>query len=149
MMLQRQRQRKGAILLESAVAYPVLLVLIIAIIVLGLAVFRYQQVAHMAREGTRFVAVRGALYSKETGLPAATQADVFNAILPHGAGMDPSGITCTVTWQTSNAQTTSQVVGSSIVTTANTVTVTVTYTWNAPLFGPIPVSSTSVMPISY
>jgi Flp pilus assembly protein TadG len=149
MMLRRQRQRKGAILLESAVAYPILLTIILAIIVLGLAVFRYQQVAHMAREGSRYAAVHGALYSKETGLPAATPQDVYNAMLPHAAGMDPRNITYSVTWQTSNAQTTSRVVGSSIVTTANTVTVTVTYVWNAPLLGTIPVSSTSVMPISY
>jgi Flp pilus assembly protein TadG len=149
MMLRRQQQRKGAILLESAVAYPILLVLMIAIIVLGLAVFRYQQVAHMAREGSRFAAVKGALYGKETGLPPVTQTDVYNHIVPHGAGMDPNGITCAVSWTTSNAQTTSQTVNGVIVTTANTVTVTVTYMWNAPLFGPIPVSSTSVMPMSY
>jgi hypothetical protein len=32
---------------------------------------------------------------------------------------------------------------------ANTVTVTVTYTWNTGLFGTIPVSSSSTMPMSY
>ena len=36
-----------------------------------------------------------------------------------------------------------------VVSRANTVTVTVTYTWNTGLFGTIPVSSSSTMPMSY
>ncbi len=82
MMFRRQR-RTGAILIESAMIYPILLVLVFAIIILGVGVFRYQQVAHAAREGARWAAVHGAKYADETGRPAATAADVYaNAIAP-------------------------------------------------------------------
>jgi Flp pilus assembly protein TadG len=155
MMFRRQR-RAGAILLESAVIYPVLLLLVFAIIILGVGVFRYHQVAHAAREGARWAAVHGAKYAEETGRPAATPADVYaNAIAPHAAGMQPPNLTYAVTWNQNNKQTytvlqNDPVTGQpTLVTRANTVSVTVSYSWNTVLFGVIPVSSTSVMTMSY
>jgi len=155
MMLRRQR-RKGSVLIEAAMVYPVLIVLMLGIILLSIGVFRYQQVAHIAREASRWAAVRGAKYAQETGNAAATKDSVFdNAIKPQAAGMrlTSTNLTYDVTWQSSNAQTTTKTVTvggvSTVKETANTVTVTVTYTWNTGLFGNIPVSSTSVMVMSY
>ena len=84
MKLRRRRQRRpGAVLVESAMIYPILLVLVFAIVTLGVGVFRYQQVAHAAREGARWAAVHGAMYAQESGKPAATPADVYaHAIAP-------------------------------------------------------------------
>ena len=163
MMLRRQRrQRRGSILIESAIVYPVLFLIVLGIIVMSLAVFRYQQVAHITREATRWAAVHGAKYAEDHkgDIPPATAAtaqDVFdNAIRPHavGMGLTSANMTYEVTWNENNAQTTSHVVTQpdgtkKTVTKANTVTVKITYRWNTGVFGTIPVSSTSVMIMAY
>jgi Flp pilus assembly protein TadG len=153
-MLLRRRKRAGATLVETAIVYPVLFVIVFGIITLGIAVFRYQQVAHAAREGARYAAVHGLKYSQETGNPAATPDTVYsNAIAQHVSGLQAPDLTYAVTWTTSNAQTssTTMIVGgqTKLVTKANTVSVTVTYSYHSGLFGVIPVSSTYVMPMSY
>lgn len=155
MMMQRQR-RSGATLVEGAVVYPVLFLVVLGILLLGIGVFRYQQVSHAAREGARWAAVHGARYADETGQPAATPEMVFeNAIKPQMAGTDPANITYSVTWNQNNQQTygylsTNPATGESVVAArANTVTVTVRYSWNTGIFGVIPVSSTTVMTMSY
>jgi Flp pilus assembly protein TadG len=162
MMLQRKvRRRAGTILVESALVYPVLFVLILAIIMFGLGVFRYQQVAHAAREGARWASVHGAQYAKERSVAAATPEQVYaGAVLPHMAGAQPAALTYAVTWPLDrNGNPDKRPTRSYTYTDAggtqrtgavtNTVTVTVTYQWNTVLFGTIPVSSTSVTPISY
>ncbi|HVL12696.1 MAG TPA: TadE/TadG family type IV pilus assembly protein [Gemmata sp.] len=153
-MLLRRKKRTGAILIESALVYPVLFMLVFGIVLLGMSVFRYQQVAHAAREGARYAIVRGARYSEETNLTAATAADIFaNGIQPYVAGMNPPNLTYAVSWNADNKQTSSQVMTvngeAKIVTIANKVSVTVTYTWNTGLFGSVPVSSTCVMTMSF
>jgi Flp pilus assembly protein TadG len=155
MMLRRHR-RRGSALVESAMVYPVLFLLVLGIVILGISVFRYQQVAHIAREGSRWAAVHGARYSRETGLPKTTPQSVYDkVIVPQAAGMGLDGITYAVTWTTNQEQTHSAVVidpatgNDKVVTVANTVSVTVTYSWNTGLFGTIPVSSTSVMVMSF
>jgi len=155
MLLRRRRQRTGAVLVETALVYPVLFVIVFGIITLGIAVFRYQQVAHAAREAARYAAVHGAKYAEETGNPAATPATIYtNAIAPHVSDLKTPDLTYAVTWTTSNAQTSSVLVtdasGNKVLKTkANTVSVTVNYRCHTGLFGTIPVSSTYVMPMSY
>jgi Flp pilus assembly protein TadG len=155
-MLMRRQRRSGSALVETAIVYPVLFLLILGIIMIGIAVFRYQQVAHAAREGARWAAVHGAKYAEETGNTAATDQDIFdNAIHPQLAKIDTANITYSVTWNTSNKQTrpyvyTDPVTGVSRVReVANTVSVTVQYSWDTGFFGVIPVSSTTVMTMSY
>lgn len=163
MMLRRkQQQRRGATLLESALVYPVLFLIVLGIIFLGIAVFRYQQVSHIAREASRWAAVHGALYKQEQGRPSLTTAsDVYtNSIQPQAVSMQVSGLVYSVDWNAvGNSADDDQRRSRSVTTTvngvptvasrANTVTVTVTYTWNTGLFGTIPVSSSSTMPMSY
>ena len=154
-MLLRRQRRRGAVLVETAMIYPLLFMIILGIILLGTAVFRYQQVAHCSREGARWAAVHGTKYCEENSKPATTAADIFdNAIKPQAAGMGLSGLTYTVTWVQDQSQTsTTKVVDGSgqvtLVTRANTVSVTVNYSWNTGLFGTIPVRSTYVMQMSY
>jgi Flp pilus assembly protein TadG len=158
MMLRRKTRRVGSVLIESALVYPVLFLVVLGIILMGLAVFRYQQVSHMAREGARYAIVHGAKYSDVSEASPARSAiadtDIYeNAIKPHAAGMQLSGLSYTITWTDSNKQTSStvQTVNGTptVVTKANTVSVYVRYEWQLPLFGTIPVSSTSVMTMSY
>lgn len=155
MMLRRQR-RTGAALVETALVYPILFLLVLGIIMLGIGVFRYQQVAHAAREGARWAAVHGAKYSQETGNPAATPQDVFDTvILPQMARVSSANISYAVTWNQDNRQTYSYVYtnpttgATSVRSRQNTVSVTVGYTWDTGFFGVIPVSSTTVMTMSY
>jgi len=156
MLLNRKAPRRGAVLVESALVYPVVFMILFGIIMLGLAVFRYQQVAFISREASRYASVRGALYASETGNSAATADDVYNkSIKVNAAGMNTSAITYSVTWNTDNKQyhTTTKTDAATgelqSVYITNYVTVTVTYTWNTGIFGSIPVSSTSSVPVSY
>jgi Flp pilus assembly protein TadG len=149
-MLRRQRQRRGASLVESALVYPVLFLVMMGILLLGLAVFRYQQVSHMAQEGARYASVHGGRYAEEGNGPPATPADVYNnAIKPHAAGMQTSAITYSVVWNSDNTQTSTTLVGSTMVTRENIVTVTVTYSWNTGLFGTLPVSRSASSKMHY
>ena len=151
-MLQRRqrRQRSGAVVLESALAYAITFLLVLGLVVGGMGVFRYQEVAALAREGARYAAVHGAQYADETGNAAATAQDIFQtAIRPKAIGLNPDYLTYSVTWKNSNRPLT--------VTTdyerpsGNTVSVTVTYQWLPELFfgSAITLSSTSTVQMAY
>jgi len=166
MLLQRKSQRRGAVLVESAMVYPVVFLIMMAIVMLGVGVFRYQQVANISREASRYASVHGSKYATETGGTAAAPDDGLytggtnqstslydNAIKPRAIGMDTSKVTYSVTWDTSNAQT-HTVIGTDAagqpapVPRTNYVTVTVSYSWKT-LFGTIPVSSTSKVAMQF
>jgi Flp pilus assembly protein TadG len=138
-MLRSRPRRTGAVVVESAIIYPVLLILVLGIVLVGLTVFRYQECAHAAREGARWASVHGSTWAAEQKLPATTQQDVIdNAVSPQFAGI-PSGteMTCPVTGL------------SQVVSRSNTVSVTVTYSWNTGFFGTLSVSCTAVNQMSY
>jgi hypothetical protein len=125
---------------ESALVYPVVFLFMLGLVSGGMGIFRYQEVASLAREGSRWAALHGSLYSQETGKAAATPQDVYtNAILPRAVGLDLSKLSYTVTWNPNNQPPDS------------TVTVTVFYQWipEVFLFGNFTLSSTSTMPMSY
>jgi len=145
------RRRRGVVSVEAAVVFPVTLLILLGLVVGGMGIFRYQQVAWLAREGARYASVRGTEYKKDvSGAQAATAQSVYdNAILPNATAMDPSRLGYSVTWNQNNSPYT--------VTTdferpvGNTVSVTVTYTWMPEIFfiGPITLSSTSTLPMAY
>jgi Flp pilus assembly protein TadG len=134
----RRPLRRGASLVEFALVAPVLLLLVIGLVVAGLGVFRYQQVASLAREGARYASVRGWKYQQVTGNPAATPADVYNnAILPGSVALDPTSLGYNVTWSPDNKQ-------------GSTVSVQVTYQWLPEVFfGGVTLGSTSTVTMSY
>jgi Flp pilus assembly protein TadG len=145
--------RRGAIAVEAAFVLPVAFLFIIGMLVIGLGIYRYQQVAALAREGARYASVHGTQYAMETGNPAATASDVYkNAILPTAIGLTSKALTYSVTWNSTNSPTSynpnSNPVGQPL---QNTVSVTVTYQWVPELYvaGPINLTSTSTMPMSY
>jgi Flp pilus assembly protein TadG len=143
-------RRRGSAATESVVVVPTLLFLILATLVGGYGVFRYQQIALLAREGARYASVHGGQYQLETGNPAATHEDVYNnAILPYAVNLDLSQLSYTVAWHANNMP--YSVNSDYEVATRNTVKVTVNYKWfpEVYLVGPIVLSSTSTVPMSY
>ncbi len=144
------RRRAGFAMSESIVVLPVLVFLILATVVGGYGVFRYQQIAMLAREGARYASVHGGQYQQDTGNPAATPQDVYtNAIAPYATILDLTQLTYAVTWNSSNMP--SSMSGDYETPTGNTVTVRVNYNWfpEVYLVGPLTLTSTSTMPMSY
>jgi Flp pilus assembly protein TadG len=150
-MILHAKQRKGTTLVESAIVYPVVTLLLFGLIVGAMGVFRYQQVAHLAREGSRYASVHGKQYEKATGFPAATPQEVYdNAIAPNAVAYDMESLEYSVTWDTDNGVYHSALVNGKMVTTRNSVRVTVSYQWiPETYFGGVRLSSTSEMPMCY
>ena len=143
--------RRGTTSVEFAVTCPIVFFLVLATVTGGIGVFRYQQMASLAREGARWASVHGGQYAAETGQPAATPEDVYeNAILPVATALDLQHLSCQVTWNKSNMP--SSLVNDDFETPrANTVTVTVTYKWFPEMFlvGPITLTSSSTAQMMY
>lgn len=132
-------RRRGATVVESAVILPATCFLVFGLVVGATGVFRYQEVASLAREGSRWASVHGSAYAQVTGHSAATAADVYQqAILPRAVGLDPAKLSYSVTWAPDNSS-------------GSTVTVTVSYQWFPEVFvaGPINLTSTSADTMSY
>ncbi len=94
-MRRSVQPRSGATLVESAIVYPLLFLVLLGTVILVLGVFRYMEVAALAREGCRWASVHGSQYAKDTGKPAATtSADVYNnVIVPQAVGLNLSKLT--------------------------------------------------------
>jgi Flp pilus assembly protein TadG len=144
------RRRHGTTAVEFAVTCPILFFLLFATIVGSLGVFRYQQVAAVAREGARWASVHGGQYEQDTGKPAATPEDVFNkVILPAATMLRPEHLSYSVTWDQSNMPL--QVSDDVQEPFGNTVIVTVTYQWfpEILLIGPYTLTSSSTSQMIY
>ena len=151
-MLRRRnhKRRRGTTAVEFAIAAPILFFILLATMIGGMGVFRYHQVASLAREASRWACVRGGQYEKETGNPAATPEDVYNnVILPGATLLKPDHITYSVTWDQSNMPL--QVIDDVQEPFGNTVTVTVSYQWFPEMYviGPINLTSTSTAQMMY
>jgi Flp pilus assembly protein TadG len=151
MMRLLHRRRAVATTIEFALVGSVTFLLILGLLIGGMGIFRYQQVANLARDGSRWASVHGTQYAKDTKNTAATDTDVYNnAIKPYAAGLDTSKLTYSVSWNTSNDPYHTTTVNGVQVQVANTVTVTVTYQWVPEAYlGGITLSSTSISVMSY
>jgi Flp pilus assembly protein TadG len=147
----RGRPRRGVALVESAFVYPIVFFFVLGLVVGAMGIFRYQEVATLARETARYASVHGTLYARDAGTTPPTAADIYNAVVVNEAvGLDLSKLTYSITWNVSNAPYQSVVVNGNITPAQNTVSVTITYQWVPEAFlGGITLSSTSVMPMTY
>jgi Flp pilus assembly protein TadG len=138
-------------MVEFAIVVPLLFVLIFGLIIGGLGVSRYQRIALLAREGSRWASVHGAEYAAETHNPAASASDVYTqAIAPKAVGLDLSKLSYTVTWNTDNHQYHTVTVNGNLVKVANTVSVALSYQWIPEGYvGQKTMTSTSVSVISF
>jgi len=145
-----RRRRSGAAAVEFAITCPIVFFLIFATIVGGLGVFRYQETAALAREGARWASVHGSEYATDYNVPAPTPQDIFDkAIKPLVVALDPSRLTYSVTWNTTNDPL--RVDNDVQEPVGNTVTVTVTYQWFPEMYlvGPYTLTSTSTAQMLY
>jgi Flp pilus assembly protein TadG len=133
---QRSREtRRGMSVVECAVVYPLTLLLFVGTVVMGLGVFRYQQLQLLAREGARYASVRGPNYASQTGNPQASTSSVQSYVEGLAVGM--GGLTCTS-------------VSYSATTDPCTVSVTLSYTWTPEgYFNPVTWNVASTMPVTY
>jgi Flp pilus assembly protein TadG len=150
-MRLHDKPRSGATLVEFAVVAPITFLLVLGLIIGGLGVFRYQEMAHLSREASRWASVHGAQYAKETGNPAATPNDVYQQVIAReAAALDLSKLNYSVIWNTDNRPYHTTIVNNQVVPVYNTVTVTITYQWVPEAFlGGITLTSTSVATMSY
>lgn len=132
----RTRQR-ASVIVESAIVLPILMLLLLGTIVVGLGVFRRNQIAYLAREGSRWATVHGPGYSTDQKLPLPTNTDVLtNAVVPRMSGLNTQNLTSTLTWNTG--------------VSPQTVSFTLNYRWvPEAFFSPITFTSTSTQLITY
>jgi Flp pilus assembly protein TadG len=163
----RYRRRRGATVVEFAVVAPVVLFLILAQIIGGMGIFRYMEVSHLARNGARYASTHGGLYQQEgianqTGVPAiAGSSDLSSYLAGKEIMLDPSQLEVNVSWTAPStftprnlptyADMNPNLVPPGQTVIQNNVIVTVKYKWFPELFlvGPITLTSTSEMPMSY
>jgi Flp pilus assembly protein TadG len=137
---KKHKSQRGTSTVEAAVIYPLTIFLLLGTVVLGLGVFRYQQIQCLAREGARYASVHGPQYAADSGNSYATNQTVLSYIETLAVGLQTSDLSCTVTWSP-NPPTTS---------TPSTVTVQVTYDWVPEgYFTSVSMSASSVMPVTY
>ena len=151
-MRRAPQRRSGATVVECAVVYPAVFMLVVGLVVGAVGVFRYSQLASLTRETARYASVHGAQYAKEMKVTAPTPADIYNnVVLPMAVSFDTSQLNYSITYNTSNAPYhTTLDSNNNVVPIQNTVTVTLTYQWVPEAFlGGVTLSATSVMPMSY
>jgi len=143
--LNRKQKRHAAVAVEAALVYPVMIFLFLGLIIGGVGVFRYQQVACLSREAARWASVRGEDYQRTTDLPFPTQQQIYDqAVLPMAAGMDPALVTVQVEWvdQSTGTAYAWDAASKSVLSinssgeyVTNTVRVTVSYQWTPNFLG--------------
>ncbi len=132
---QRSRPRRGMSVVECAAVFPVTILLLMGTVVMGLGVFRYQQLQSLAREGARYASVRGPSYAQATGNAQASASTVQSYVQELAVGL--KGLQCTS-------------VSYSATSLPCTVTVTLSYTWRPEgLFQPVTWTISSTMPVTY
>lgn len=159
-MRRRTQKRSGAVAAESAVVFSVTFMLFLGLIVGGIGVFRYQQVACQAREAARWACVHGSGWQFDKGQPPSTKQQILeNAVLPYASGMDPAKLSLDVQWinkvtgasvdwdSSTRAPTSTDAYGNRV---SNVVQVTVTFQWTPDVYlaGPLNLRSVSRIPIS-
>ena len=150
MRLRRSGGRGAATAVECAFILPVTFFLLLGLVVGAMGVFRYQEMATLARLATRYASTHGHQYRKDAGLPVGTSADwtadVYNnAIAPNVVSLTPSLLSYQVSWPDVINQP-----GKPDNWPGSQVTVTVSYQWfpEVYLVGPFNLTSTSSMPIT-
>ncbi len=157
----RQR-RRGASAVECAFVLPLTFLLIIGLIVGALGVFRSQETAELARLAARYASVHGGKYTLEGYGTVSKQQIIDAAITPRATNLSPMTVNIEIIlpdgavfdWDDSywtNHHRTFTLTTQNGQLRYNRARVTVTYDWvpEGYLIGPIRLTSTSEMPMSY
>jgi hypothetical protein len=120
---------------ECAAVYPMTIMLLMGSVIMGLGVFRYQQLQALAREGARYASVHGPTYASENSQSMASTSTVLTYV--QGLAVGLGGLQCTS-------------VSYSASSLPCTVSVTLSYTWNPEgFFSSTTWTVTSTMPVTY
>ena len=167
MILNRKyAPRSAATAVEFAVVGVITFFLVFALCVGAMGVFRYQEVAHLAREGSRYASVHGGQYhldgiDAQTGVPqVVASSDLVSYIQGKAVALDPNLLSVSVSWSVPGYtpvnmpfydDTDPNLIPPGQIAILNYVTVTVSYQWTpvAYLTGPITLTSTSTVQMSY
>ena len=133
----RTGRRRGVVMAEAGIVYSLTILLVMETLVVGLGIFRYQEVAHLAGEGARWASIRGATYQAEREAAAPTVQDVIaGAVVPRSMLLDRTKLTATLTWDNAS--------------TPKTVSFTLNYQWTPEMFlVPVVLRCTATQPVSY
>lgn len=144
-MRLRPNPRRAVTTVECALVYPITFLLVVGLLVGSMGMFRYQQIASLAREASRYAAVHGTQYAKDANVPAPTPADIYAAAVSSKAvGLDLSQMSYSITYNTSNAPFHINIASGNVTPYGNTVTVKLTYMWIPEAYlGGITLTSTS------
>jgi Flp pilus assembly protein TadG len=163
----RARRCRGSAIVEFAFIAPVVLIVVFAQIAGGIGISRYQEVAHLARDCARYASTHGGDYQldgidRKTGVPAVTGvSDLRNYLANKSTLLDKSKLEISLAWTAPGGISPANIPlyvdtdptlvppGQSVI--RNNVIVTLTYQWFPEAFfgGPIELTSTSKMPMSY
>jgi Flp pilus assembly protein TadG len=133
--IRKSIKRRGSTVVEFAVVCPLAVLLLFGTIVIGLGIFRYEQLQFLSREGARYASVHGPTYSTATGNAVASTGTVLDYL--SGMAVALNGLECTS-------------VSYSATTIPCTVSVTLTYTWKPEaLLTSSTWTVTSTMPVTY
>jgi Flp pilus assembly protein TadG len=168
MLLNRKNtHRRAATAVEFAVVGPLMFFLVFALIVGATGIFRFQEVAHLAREGSRYASTHGGQYhldgiDQQTGVPQiAASAGLASYLQTKAVALDPSLLQVAATWSAPSGysptnmpyydDTDPTLVPPGQIVIYNYVTVTVSYQWTPVMYliGPITLTSTSTVQMSY
>jgi Flp pilus assembly protein TadG len=135
---------------EAAFVLPVAFFLIFGLVTGAMGIFRFQEVAYLAREGARYASTHGAQYRLDTGKSVGTATDWKNDIKTNGIMtkrlvLDPDKINVEISWPPVINQP-----DKPDNWPGSRVTVKVSYQWipEAYLIGPVTLTSTSSMIIT-
>ncbi len=149
-------------MVECAFVLPLTFLLVIGMIVGSLGVFRAQETAELARNAARYASVHGGKYTSEGKGTVTRQQIIDAAVTPRATSLSPMSVAIdillpdgtTYAWDDSYWTThdrTQTIATQSGQPKYNRVRVKVTYTWmpESHVVGPVQLSSTSEMPMSY
>lgn len=97
------QHERGSAVVEFAAAFTVLFMFLFAIMDLSRALYSYHFIADAAREGTRYAMVRGATCTSYTTACPAAASDIQTYLKNVPAGINPSSLTVTTTWNPNNS----------------------------------------------
>jgi len=92
------RDERGSLLVELALIAPMLVLITVATIDFGRILWVDTTLEPAAKESSRFASIRGA----ESFNPA-TNSDIDSFARSRAVGVDPGGLTVTVTWSPNNS----------------------------------------------
>jgi Flp pilus assembly protein TadG len=123
-------RRSGAAMLEGGLVLSGFFLLTAGVMVLAMGVYRYQQVASLAREACRYASVHGGQYAQDTGQPMATPQSIYNNVIkPNAVGMDLSKLGYNIQWDNANEMPFYLKTPATNQYLRNRVKVSITYQW--------------------